>query len=197
KVPEGVTRAWFPETFLWEPRVVTDDSGAATVPVRVPDRLTTWRVLALAHTRQGAQAGTTTSFLGTLATYVDPVVPKRLVIGDSVRIPIQLVNTTTAPVATKLEIEAKHAIVTGAGGARTIPAQGNLGDYAPFDANAAGTAQLRVGLGATDAVLRDIEIVPAGKPIVTTRSGTLAAPRTVELEGPARSDPATDHVRLL
>jgi hypothetical protein len=197
KVPEGVTRAWFPETFLWEPRVVTDDTGAATVPVRVPDRLTTWRVLALAHTRQGAQAGATTSFLGTLPTYVDPVVPKRLVIGDSVRLPIQLVNTTTAPVAAKLEIEAKRATVTGGGGARTIPAQGNLVDYVTLDAKAAGTAQLRVGLGATDAVLRDIEVVPAGKPIVTTRSGTLAAPRTALLEGPARSDPATDRVRLL
>src|SRR5262249_45044280 len=151
KVPEGVTRAWFPETFLFEPRVVTDDHGAATVPVRVPDRLTTWRVLALAHTRQGAQAGATTSFLGTLATYVDPVVPKRLVIGDEVRLPIQLVNTTAAPVATALQIEAKRATVAGAGGARTIPAQGNLVDYVTLKADRPGAAELRVGLGATDA----------------------------------------------
>ena len=27
--PEGPTRAWFPETFLFEPLVVTDDQGAA------------------------------------------------------------------------------------------------------------------------------------------------------------------------
>ncbi len=55
--------------------MVTDESGQATVPVRVPDRLTRWRVLALAHSRSGAQAGAVTSFAGTLPTYVDPVVP--------------------------------------------------------------------------------------------------------------------------
>src|SRR5262249_38890336 len=42
KDAEGPTRSWFPETFLFEPLVVTDDHGAAVVPVRVPDRLTTW-----------------------------------------------------------------------------------------------------------------------------------------------------------
>ncbi|MDX2009275.1 MAG: hypothetical protein SFW67_03745, partial [Myxococcaceae bacterium] len=30
------TRAWFPETFLFEPLVVTDSNGRATVPVKVP-----------------------------------------------------------------------------------------------------------------------------------------------------------------
>ncbi|MGI5865882.1 MAG: alpha-2-macroglobulin family protein, partial [Myxococcales bacterium] len=51
------SRAWFPETFLFDPLVVTDEQGKASVPVRVPDRLTSWRVLALAHSRDGAQAG--------------------------------------------------------------------------------------------------------------------------------------------
>ena len=43
--------------------------------MRVPDRLTSWRFLALAHTRGGAQAGTVASFVGTLPTYVDPILP--------------------------------------------------------------------------------------------------------------------------
>ena len=38
-----LTRAWFPETFLFAPRVVTDATGKASLSVRVPDRLTTWR----------------------------------------------------------------------------------------------------------------------------------------------------------
>ena len=66
---EAKSRAWFPETFLFEPLVVTDDGGSARVHVRVPDRLTTWRILALAHSRDGAQAGTETSFLGTLYSF--------------------------------------------------------------------------------------------------------------------------------
>ena len=191
------TRAWFPETFLFEPLVVTDDRGAATVPVRVPDRLTTWRVLALAHARNGAQGGAVTSFVGTLPAYVDPIVPKTLIVGDDLRLPIQLVNTTDKPLASTLATTATNATVTGASGARTIPAQGNLVEYARLVVDRVGLAQLKVGLGATDAVLRAIDVRPAGKPIATTRGGTLAAPRTLSITGPAGSDPATDRVHLL
>ncbi|HEX8819018.1 MAG TPA: alpha-2-macroglobulin family protein, partial [Archangium sp.] len=66
EAPATPGRAWFPETFLFEPLVVTDASGLASVPVKVPDRLTQWRVLALAHSRSGAQAGAVARFAGTL-----------------------------------------------------------------------------------------------------------------------------------
>lgn len=194
---ESATRAWFPETFLFQPLVVTDSAGKATVAVRVPDRLTTWRVLGLAHGRGGAQGGATTSFLGTLPTYVDLVVPPFLVIGDEIRLPIQIVNTTEQPVATSLAIEVKHAELAGAGGPRTVPAQSSIVEYARLRATRAGTIQIRAALAGGDAVLRTIEVRPAGKPVTVTRSGTLAAPRTLKLAGPAGSDPATDRARLL
>jgi hypothetical protein len=197
KESAAATRAWFPETFLFEPLVVTDDQGAATFQVRVPDRLTTWHVLALAHSRGGAQGGTETSFLGTLATYIDPVVPKTLVVGDEIRLPIQLVNTTTAPVATSLAVEASNATIAGAGGARVIPAQGSVVDYATLRASQPGRATIKATLGTADAVVRTIDVVPSGRPLTTRRSGTLAMPRTMKIEGPANSDPSTDRVRLL
>ncbi len=195
--PEAATRAWFPETFLFEPLVVTDDSGAATVPVRVPDRLTTWHVLALAHSRSGAQGGAVASFLGTLPVYVDLVVPKTLVIGDVVRVPIQLVNTTAKPITTALTSEATNAKLAGGGGARTIPAQSALVEYVTLTADRAGPVRLHVALAGADALDRVIEVVPAGKPVTVVHSGTLAAPRSFALVGAAGSDPATDKVRLL
>jgi len=194
--PEGLTRAWFPETFLFAPLVVTDDNGAATVPVRVPDRLTTWRVLALAHSRTGAQGGAVTSFLGTLPTYVDPIVPPTLVVGDDVRIPIQLVNTTDAAVTSALGISAENATVTGPQGVRTIPAGGSKLEYARLRVDHAGTVSVRVTLGDTDAVVRTIEVVPSGRPVVTTRSGTLAAPRTLTIPGEPGADPTTGRIRV-
>ncbi|HEU4732912.1 MAG TPA: alpha-2-macroglobulin family protein, partial [Kofleriaceae bacterium] len=192
------TRAWFPETFLFEPLVVTDDHGAAVVPVRVPDRLTTWRVLALAHSRAGAQAGAATSFLGTLPAYVDPVVPAFLIRGDTVRLPVQIVNTTTEPITSSLEIAAANASLTRGPrpGARTVPAQGSTVEYATLVADHPGTAKLRVALGGTDAVERAIEVRPAGRPVTQSRSGTLAAPRRFTTPGTPGADPATDRVRL-
>jgi len=194
---ETPTRAWFPETFLFEPLVVTDDQGAATVLVKVPDRLTTWRVLALAHARTGAQGGATTSFLGTLPAYVDLVVPPFLTVGDEVRLPVQLVNTTGAAITSTLAIEVRGATLGGGGGTRTVPAQGSVVEYVTLKADRAGTIAIKAGLEGTDAVLRTIEVRPAGRPVVTSRSGTLAAPRTLAVEGPAKSDPATDRARLL
>lgn len=198
KTPEGPTRAWFPETFLFEPLVVTDERGAAVVPVRVPDRLTTWRVLALAHSRSGAQGGAVTSFLGTLPTYVDPVVPPFLIKGDEVRMPIQIVNTTGKDVAGALEVSAQNATLrAGAGGPRTVPAEGSTLDRATLVADRAGTVKLRVAFGGTDAVEKAFEVRPGGRPVSQSRSGTLAAPRSFATTAAAGADPATDRVRLL
>jgi hypothetical protein len=195
---QAPARSWFPETFLFEPRIVTDDRGTAVVPVKVPDRLTTWRVLALAHARTGAQGGAVTSFLGTLPAYIDPIVPPFLIAGDVVKLPIQIVNTTEAPITGALSLQVQGADVTAAlGGTRTIPAQGSLVEYATIRAARAGRVQLRASLGASDAVERGFDVMPAGKPERVTRTGTLAAPRTFTIEGPAGSDPATDRVRLL
>lgn len=191
------TRAWFPETFLFEPLVVTDATGMAQVSVKVPDRLTTWRVLALAHSRSGAQGGAVTSFLGTLPVYVDPIVPPTLVIGDEVRLPIQVVNTTDAAVTSQLATSATNAALSGGSGSRTAPAQGSLVEYATLKATKPGVIELTSGLAGADSVVRTIEVLPAGQPVEVTRSGTLASERTLTIEGPTGSDPATDRVRLV
>ena len=193
----AATRAWFPETFLFEPLVVTDATGAATVPVRVPDRLTTWHVLALAHSREGAQGGAVTSFLGTLPTYVDLVVPKFLIVGDEIKLPVQMVNTTETASTSPLDLQVKNATLTGGGGIRTIPAQGGAVDYATLKAAKPGIIEVKATLGTTDAVVRTIEVRPSGRPETISKTGTLAAPRTLKITGPAGSDPATDRARLL
>jgi hypothetical protein len=192
------SRAWFPETFLFEPLVVTDAAGQAVVPVKVPDRLTRWRVLALAHSRSGAQAGAVASFAGTLPTYVDPVVPAFLRAGDTVRLPVQVVNTTSAAVEQPLKLTAQGAVVEGSD-TRTVrvPAQGSVVEYVTVKATQPGPVSLRASLGTMDAVVRGFDVVPTGRPVSQTRGGTLAAPRTLTLEGPAEAQEGSERVRLL
>ena len=192
----AATRAWFPETFLFEPLVVTDAQGRATVPVKVPDRLTTWRVLALAHSREGAQAGTVTSFLGTLPTYVDPVLPATLLAGDEVRLPVQVVNTTDAAVATSLKLEAQGATLSAIGGQVRVAPFGSAIEYATLKTKEPGQVSVRAVLGSTDAIERGIEVLPAGKPESVNKGGTLGAPRTFALEAPEKPLPNTERVRL-
>ncbi|MBJ6761605.1 hypothetical protein JGU66_12590 [Myxococcaceae bacterium JPH2] len=191
------TRAWFPETFLFEPLVVTDASGSATVPVRVPDRLTQWRVLALAHSRSGAQAGAVTSFAGTLPTYVDPVLPPFLRVGDAIRMPVQVVNTTDAAVERSLKVEATNAGVEGGAKTVRVPAHGSVVEYVALRASSVGPVTVRAVLGGEDAVVRDFSSWPTGRPVVETRGGSLAAPRTLTLSGPADAQAGSERVRLL
>ncbi|MBS1149856.1 MAG: hypothetical protein H6Q89_1554, partial [Myxococcaceae bacterium] len=180
----------------FEPLVVTDAQGRATVPVKVPDRLTSWRVLALAHSRQGGQAGAVTSFLGTLPTYVDPVVPGFLIAGDEVRLPVQLINTTASEVSTTLKLSALNATLSALGGAVKIPADGNSLQYVTLKTTRPGTTAFKAVLGDTDAVERTIDVKPAGKLQTTSAGSTLAAPREVELVGPAEALEGSEAVRL-
>ncbi|MBL8921064.1 MAG: hypothetical protein JNJ54_19535 [Myxococcaceae bacterium] len=189
------TRAWFPETFLFEPLVTTDERGHATVPVKVPDRLTTWRVLALAHSRQGGQAGAVTSFLGTLPTYVEPVVPPMLYAGDQVTLPIQVVNTTDRDVSSPLKLEST-GILAATGGVVKVAAGDSVVQNVGLTATKPGPLVVKATLGTTDAVERIIDVKPAGQRETVTHGGTLALPRTFSLEGPADALPGSEAVML-
>jgi Alpha-2-macroglobulin family len=197
EAPATPGRAWFPETFLFEPLVVTDASGSASVPVKVPDRLTSWRVLALAHSRSGAQAGAVSSFAGTLPTYVDPVLPPFLRAGDVVRLPVQVVNTTGVAVTRSLKVEAQGVTVEGGSRTVTVPASGSVVEYVTLRAARPGPVTVRASLGGTDSVVRTFDVLPTGRPVTETRGGTLAAPRTLELSGPADAVAGSERVRLL
>lgn len=195
--PEAApTRAWFPETFLFEPLIVTDEQGRANVPVKVPDRLTTWRVLALAHSRQGSQAGAVTSFLGTLPAYVEPVTPPFLYAGDSVRLPVQVVNTTEEALSSSIAFGVEGATLSANGGAVKVPAGGNAVQYVTMNTTKPGVAVFKATLGTTDAVEKRIDLKPAGRRELLSKAGTLAAPRTFTLAGPASPLPGTETVRL-
>ncbi len=196
--PEApTTRAWFPETFLFEPLVVTDAQGLATVDARVPDRLTTWRVLGLAATREGGLSGAVTSFLGTLPVYVDPVLPPTLMSGDQLNLPVQVVNTTGEAREARLSVSARGAASGAGGGLVRVPAYGSVVVSVPVTAKGAGQATISATLEGADAIERTLSVLPTGRPQELTRGGTLAAPRTLTISGPADLDPQSARVRLV
>lgn len=191
------TRAWFPETFLFEPLVKTDASGKASYDVKVPDRLTTWRVLALAHSRDGAQAGTVSSFVGTLPVYLDPIVPKSLLVSDVVDIPIQIVNNTDAPVSGKLTADVEGAVLISAAGAIQLPGGGSTVRYLSVRADRPGTVKLSARFGRYDAVERTFEVMPRGRLVESEHGGTLASARTIGVAIASDADPEATRARLV
>jgi hypothetical protein len=195
------TRAWFPETFLFKPIIVTDAQGRASVDVRVPDRLTTWRVLALAHGRNGAQAGAVASFLGTLPAYVQPIIPPFLRTGDVVKLPVNVVNTTDKEIKTTLVVQATDARVEGpstqtGGMALTVPAKGSVVQYVTLRATTPGQLRLFARLGGKDSVTRTVKVFPPGRAVEKTFNGTLGSPRTIKIERAAGADPELGEISV-
>ena len=190
------TRAWFPETMLFAPRVITDGSGSATLNVPVPDRLTTWRVLALAHSRQGAQAGSLSSFTSNLPVSVDLVVPPFLVAGDSVSLPVQVVNSTDQALTRPLTLRAEGARLLGAPSSVSVDARGTRTLLANLEANAPGTVALEATLPGEDSVLRSIPVLSPGKPFRVEKGGTLAAARAPSLSLPEGVLDGSAHITL-
>lgn len=168
------TRSWFPESFLWIPLVETDASGVATVPVAVPDSLTTWRVLALAQTNGGAQGGTEANFLSTLPAYVDLVVPGSVFAGDELALPIQVVNTTNAGIVQSLAIAVDGG--TGAGaGSLTVGPGGSATRTLSFRAGAPGMATIRADFGSIDSIERTLPVRPVGRMVESTQAGAVSS----------------------
>lgn len=189
-------RQWFPEAFLWRPLVETDAGGVATVPVRVPDQLTTWRVLALAHTRGGAQAGDVATFDSRLDVYVDPVVPAFLYAGDRVELPIQVVNTTDHLLSTAIDVTADGALTGRASGTVNLPAGGSAVQRIALQASGAGPSHVTAVLADADAAVREIPVSPRGRPVQGTRGGTVSDRVTFALAAPVDADVTTQELQV-
>ncbi len=102
-------RGEFIDTAFWNPTVVTDAVGEATVDVRLPDNLTTWRLDARALTE--GRAGrllvgeTTFDLLSTRPLLIRPVTPRFFIVGDRVQLAAVVNNNTGQGIAVRVSIE--------------------------------------------------------------------------------------------
>lgn len=180
-------RAWFPESFLWMPIVETGPTGSTTVPVTVPDTLTTWRVLGLGWSATGAVGGGEGSFRSTLPAYVDLVLPRALYAGDQLAVPVQVVNQAGEALGAPLEVRVRGQAVGG--GEVAVDPWGSTTRFVRLDARTPGSWTVAATLGELDAVEKTVEVRPSGRPARIERGGTLAAPRELELAGVGGATP--------
>lgn len=195
-LPSAPTRSWFPETFLFAPRVVTDDNGVGSVDVLVPDRLTTWRVLALAHSNHGAQSGSVTTLISNLPVSVDVVVPPFLLAGDRVSLPVQVVNSTEAAVTRTLTARAFGGRLWGLPDSVRVDAQGSTTTTAWLETPSPGEVVVEASVGSDDSVRRTVTVRSGGRPMRVEHSGTLAAARAFALPLDKGVLPGTTHATL-
>jgi uncharacterized repeat protein (TIGR01451 family) len=111
---EGVRRD-FPDTAYWQPGIVTDENGRATVLLALPDNLTRWRAVARAVTLDTRVGEAATHITVTKELIVRPVLPRFLIQGDIIRLRAIAHNYLSNPVLATLKLSADNLVMLGDG----------------------------------------------------------------------------------
>lgn len=166
--PEAVRlREYFPETLLFEPALITDARGQATLSIDMADSITTWRMTAMASSKTGALGSTEHPIRVFQDFFVDIDLPVALTKNDRVSIPVVLYNylDSAQKVRIKFDVEpwfelegdAEQIIELGSEEVRPM--------YFPIQVKELGKHRLTVwayGEKMSDAIRREIEVLPDG-----------------------------------
>jgi hypothetical protein len=165
---EPRVREYFPETFIFEPALITDYSGMATLPVSMPDAITTWRLTAFGSSQNGELGSLMSQIKVFQEFFVDIDLPVALTQGDEMSIPVALYNYLPKKQTIKVELEAGDwfDLLEKSEISKTLNKDEVSVVYFPIRVNKLGTHALTVkayGEAKSDAIRRSIEVLPDGK----------------------------------
>ncbi|RME61450.1 MAG: hypothetical protein D6790_07805, partial [Caldilineae bacterium] len=192
-------RQFFPETLLWLPEVETDAQGHARIEAPIADSITTWRVSILASDEAGNLGSAQTSLRVFQDFFVEPDLPRFLTVGDEIHAPISIFNYLDAPQTIRLEAASGDwfAFLGDAQQSLEVGPNEVTVAYLPIRVLRAGRHSLQItatGSAMSDAVLRDVEVLPDGKPRHAVYNGALAGPVLTRLETPLDALPGSGRV---
>jgi len=197
-------REYFPETMVWEPELLSDADGTAELSVELPDSITTWRLTAMAQTRDGRFAQSDHPLVVRKPIFANLELPERVTEGDHVQVPVVFSNESPEPdegrpqtTAIEFNTEAEGAVQLGAM-ARGDPGPGMVavppGErqvvYVPMIAARPGSGSMTVSVEPTvdsvegDAVRRSVEVRPDGREKTSSTSGIIRDGWNAELPVP-------------
>jgi uncharacterized protein YfaS (alpha-2-macroglobulin family) len=194
-------RQFFPETLYWNPQVITDDAGQATVHLdTVADSITTWRMSVLASSQQGELGNTTAGLRVFQDFFVDLDLPLYLTQNDEVSVPVAVFNYLPQAQQVRLVVEPQEWFELLDEPEKRLDIQANDVDVVYFRIRAArfGRQPFQVtawGAAMSDAIVKEVEVLPDGKRFREVVSGRLDEGETaLSLPVPAATIPGTAKV---
>jgi alpha-2-macroglobulin len=106
-------RSHFPDTAVWVPVARTGSDGAATVTIRLPDTLTSWRVTVKAVTANTRVGEAFINVETRQDLVVRPVLPPAMVVDDDATVAVLVNNYSDEPRQVKVSMFASLMEVTG------------------------------------------------------------------------------------
>ncbi|MBA4180048.1 MAG: hypothetical protein C0506_05610 [Anaerolinea sp.] len=173
----------FRNTAYWAAQLVTKDDGTASVEVKMPDNLTTWRMQVRAVSGNTQVGEGTNELISTQPLLLRPALPRFLRVGDSAQVRMLVRNATDKESEVKVILKAEGVNVSGDGtksakvpagqsAMLTWPAKVDAEGTAKFTFTATGTGELKDAVTQELPILLDVtpETMATGG-IVTDQSG--------------------------
>lgn len=185
----------FPDTAAWLPVMQTDEKGAATVKLTLPDTLTSWRVVVKAITAATQVGEATAHVVTTQPLSIQPLLPPGLTAGDQAVISALVHNDTalTRTLTVTLGISTTQtttpALVLVDAPTQTISLAPNATQVVGWavQAEAAGTVALVLAAASkdfSDAVQAPLAIRPLAIPNVAVQVGHFTGTLTTTITLP-------------
>ena len=176
-------RQYFPETLYFNPSVISDDNGKASISFDAADSITTWRISALGSSK-GGQLGSASQGMKVFQDFfIDIDLPVSLTQNDEVSIPVAVYNYLPSAQTVNLEItkEPWFELMDTASKKVEIADNDVQGIYYRIKVKEIGNHKLTVhamGTKMSDAISRSIDVMPDGKEVLTSINDRLE--KTVE-----------------
>jgi CD109 antigen len=184
-------RQFFPETWLWRPTLLTDDNGKVTLDLVAPDNITSWK-LSVVGTAPGGPTGEPGIVMGEGETvvfqdfFIEPSLPYSITRGEKFKVKVDVFNYLNQSQDFQVRFEAASGLelLSPEQLTVTVPANGAVAAYFEIRATRLGDLDFTVtGIGSSrsDAVLRQIKVVPEGIPVDVVQNGVIAAGQKITL----------------
>jgi uncharacterized protein YfaS (alpha-2-macroglobulin family) len=195
-----ILRSRFQSTAFFLGSVVTDASGKATAGAKLPDNLTTFRLMAVAVTAGDRYGGGQSSLLVTRPLVARPALPRFLRERDRFAAGVVVNSRDGAAAEATVAAQATGADLKGSR-SRTVALEPGRGREVRFDfqARPSDSATFRfdaAGGKNADAVALTLPLKPAFHPTSYTVAGVLHDTASAELQLPADIDPARSTLSL-
>jgi hypothetical protein len=194
-------RQYFPETLYFNPQIITNENGTATIDIPLADSITTWRLAVTASSQRGELGASTAGIRVFQDFFVDLDLPVALTQNDEISIPVAVYNYLPQSQKVKLQINQQPWFTLQDDAEKTLTIASNDIDVVYFRIKAVnfGMQKLKItalGDKMSDAIQREIRIYPDGKQFETTMSNWLKSDTTQVVNLPAQSIPGASRIEV-
>jgi len=162
-----VVRQYFPETWYWNPCLLTNENGQTNISLTAPDSITSWKVDTIASTPDGMIGTGSASIKVFQPFFVEPDIPLSVVRGDEFPLRMMVYNYLSTPQTVTVTLiddpwftltsETSQTLIVPAGYVSSVSFNITADKVGWHTVTVSGES-----LEASDMVVRAMEIVPDG-----------------------------------